>query len=150
MASIGRASAMLASGTMVSRVLGFARSWILIQAVGATAVGANAYSTATVVPNSIYAIISQGILSAILVPQIVRASVNKDGGRAYINKLVTLGMLMALNRSVELKTHIRGALNNGLSIDEIAEVFLHGAAYCGFPAAMTSLRLAKEVVAANP
>ncbi|MGD9945369.1 MAG: carboxymuconolactone decarboxylase family protein [Burkholderiaceae bacterium] len=64
--------------------------------------------------------------------------------------LVTLGMLMALNRSVELKTHIRGALNNGLSIDEIAEVFLHGAAYCGFPAAMTSLRLAKEVVAANP
>jgi 4-carboxymuconolactone decarboxylase len=61
--------------------------------------------------------------------------------------LVTLGMLTALNRSVELKTHIRGALNNGLTMEEIAEVFLHGAAYCGFPAAMTSLRLAKEVAA---
>ena len=94
MASIGRASAMLASGTMVSRVLGFVRSWILAQAIGVTVVGANAYSTATVVPNSIYAIISQGILSAILVPQIVRASVNKDGGKAYINKLVTLGILI--------------------------------------------------------
>jgi len=85
---------MLASGTMVSRVLGFVRSWILIQAIGATAVGANAYSTATQVPNSVYAIISQGILSAILVPQIVRASINKDGGKAYINKLVTLGILI--------------------------------------------------------
>lgn len=63
--------------------------------------------------------------------------------------LVTLGMLTALNRSVELKTHIRGALNNGLSMEEITEVFLHGAVYCGFPAAMTSLRLAKEVAAAQ-
>lgn len=63
--------------------------------------------------------------------------------------LVTLGMLTALNRSVELKTHIRGALNNGVRMDEIAEVFLHSAAYCGFPAAMTSLRLAKEVEAAQ-
>lgn len=94
MASIGRASAVLASGTMVSRVLGFVRSWILIQAIGVIAVGANAYSTATVVPNSIYGIIAQGILSAILVPQIVRASVHPDGGKAYINKLVTLGIVI--------------------------------------------------------
>ncbi len=85
---------MLASGTMVSRVLGFVRSWVLIQAIGVIAVGANAYSTATLVPNSIYAIIAQGILSAILVPQIVRASVHADGGKGYINKLVTLGILI--------------------------------------------------------
>ncbi|MHA7984750.1 murein biosynthesis integral membrane protein MurJ [Rathayibacter sp. CAU 1779] len=94
MASVGRASAMLASGTMVSRVLGFVRSLVLVQAVGAVAAGANAYSTATQVPNSIYAIIAQGILSAVLVPQIVRASVHADGGKAYINKLVTLGILI--------------------------------------------------------
>ncbi|QDZ15526.1 hypothetical protein FPZ11_12825 [Humibacter ginsenosidimutans] len=94
MASVGRASAMLASGTMVSRVLGFVRTWVLLQAIGAIADGANAYSTATQVPNSIYAIIAQGILSAILVPQIVRASVHADGGKAYINKLVTLGILI--------------------------------------------------------
>ena len=85
---------MLASGTMVSRVLGFVRSWVLIQAIGVIAVGANAYGTATQVPNSIYAIIAQGILSAVLVPQIVRASVHADGGKGYINKLVTLGILI--------------------------------------------------------
>lgn len=94
MASVGRASAMLASGTLVSRLLGFAKAWLLVQAIGAVSFAANAYGTATIVPNSIYAIIAQGILNAILVPQIVRASVNADGGRAYINKLVTLGMVV--------------------------------------------------------
>lgn len=93
-ASIGRASAMLASGTFVSRILGFAKAWLLVQAIGTLSLAANAYGTATSVPNSLYAIIAQGILNAILVPQIVRASVNADGGRAYINKLVTLGMVV--------------------------------------------------------
>lgn len=94
MASVGRASAMLASGTFVSRLLGFGRAWLLVQAIGLSSIAANAYNTATIVPNSVYAIIAQGILNAILVPQIVRASVNPDGGRAYINKLITLGMVV--------------------------------------------------------
>lgn len=94
MASVGRASAMLASGTLVSRLLGFAKAWLLVQAIGAVSFAANAYGTATFIPNSLYAIIAQGVLNAILVPQIVRASVNADGGRAYINKLVTLGMVV--------------------------------------------------------
>lgn len=94
MASIGRASAILASGTFVSRILGFVKAWLLVQAIGTLSLAANAYGTATSVPNSLYAIIAQGILNAILVPQIVRASVNSDGGRAYINKLVTLGMVV--------------------------------------------------------
>lgn len=94
MASVGRASAMLASGTLVSRLLGFAKAWLLVQAIGALSFAANAYGTATAIPNSLYAIIAQGILNAVLVPQIVRASVNPDGGRAYINKLVTLGMVV--------------------------------------------------------
>ncbi|WP_426625833.1 murein biosynthesis integral membrane protein MurJ [Leifsonia sp. McL0607] len=94
MASVGRASAMLASGTLVSRVLGFAKAWLLVQAIGAVSFAANAYATATTIPNSLYAIIAQGILNAVLVPQIVRASVNADGGRAYINKLVTLGIVV--------------------------------------------------------
>ena len=94
MASVGRASAMLASGTLVSRVLGFAKAWLLLQAIGALSFAGNAYSTATIVPNSIYAIIAQGILNAILVPQIVRASSHADGGKAYINKLVTLGIVV--------------------------------------------------------
>lgn len=94
MASVGRASAMLASGTLVSRLLGFAKAWLLVQAIGVVSLAANAYGTATYIPNSLYAIIAQGVLNAILVPQIVRASVNPDGGRAYINKLVTLGMVV--------------------------------------------------------
>ncbi|MFJ3490262.1 murein biosynthesis integral membrane protein MurJ [Leifsonia aquatica] len=94
MASIGRASAMLASGTFVSRILGFAKAWLLVQAIGALSFAGGAYATATLVPNSVYAIIAQGLLNAVLVPQIVRASVNADGGKAYINKLVTLGIVI--------------------------------------------------------
>ena len=92
--SIGRSSAMLASGTLVSRILGFVKAWLLLQAIGGLSFAANAYATSTIVPNSIYAIIAQGILNAVLVPQIVRASVHADGGKAYINKLVTLGILI--------------------------------------------------------
>lgn len=94
MASVGRASALLASGTFVSRILGFAKAWLLVQAIGALSFAGGAYATATLVPNTVYAIIAQGLLNAILVPQIVRASINADGGRAYINKLVTLGMVI--------------------------------------------------------
>ncbi|WP_223693037.1 murein biosynthesis integral membrane protein MurJ [Leifsonia poae] len=94
MASVGRASAMLASGTLVSRILGFVKAWLLLQAIGAVAFASNPYATSTIVPNSIYALIAQGILNAILVPQIVRASTNADGGKAYINKLVTVGIMV--------------------------------------------------------
>lgn len=94
MADIGRASALLASGTFVSRILGFVKAWLLVQAIGALSFASAAYATATLVPNTVYAIIAQGVLNAVLVPQIVRASVNADGGRAYINKLVTLGIVV--------------------------------------------------------
>ena len=54
-------------------------------------------------------------------------------------------MLTALNRPHELKLHIRGAMNNGLTKDDIKEVFLHASVYCGVPAAIDSFRVAKEV-----
>ena len=59
--------------------------------------------------------------------------------------LVTIAMLTAINRSDELKGHINGALNNGATPDEIAEVFLHASCYLGWPASGTSLRIAVEV-----
>jgi 4-carboxymuconolactone decarboxylase len=59
--------------------------------------------------------------------------------------MLNLALLTALNRGHELKIHIRGALNNGVTRDEMREIFLHSAAYCGAPAAMESFRLAKEV-----
>jgi 4-carboxymuconolactone decarboxylase len=54
-------------------------------------------------------------------------------------------MLTALNRPHELKLHVKGAINNGLSKDEIAEIFLQSAIYCGVPAAIDSFRTAKDV-----
>jgi 4-carboxymuconolactone decarboxylase len=58
--------------------------------------------------------------------------------------LLNLAMLSALNRPHEIKMHIRGALANGVSKDEIKEVFLQVAIYCGVPAAVDSFRIAKE------
>jgi 4-carboxymuconolactone decarboxylase len=61
--------------------------------------------------------------------------------RSFLN----LGMLAALNRPHEIKIHVRGALNNGLTKEEIAEVFFQVAIYCGVPAALDAIRVAKEV-----
>lgn len=61
--------------------------------------------------------------------------------------LTVLAAVTALNRPGELKLHIRGAINNGVTKDEIREVFLQSAFYCGIPAAADSFRIAKEVFA---
>ena len=61
--------------------------------------------------------------------------------RSFIN----LAMISALNRPHEVKMHIKGALNNGLTKNDIQEVFLQVAIYCGVPAAVDSFRIAKEV-----
>ena len=58
--------------------------------------------------------------------------------------LINVAMLTALNRPHEVKLHLRGALNNGCSKNDIMEVLLQPAIYCGVPAAMDSLRVAKE------
>ena len=59
--------------------------------------------------------------------------------------MLNLGMLVALGRSHELRLHIRGAINNGLTKDDIREVFLQTAIYCGVPAAIDAIRNAREV-----
>lgn len=61
--------------------------------------------------------------------------------------MLNLAMLAALNRPHELKLHLAGALRNGVSRDEIREIFLQVAIYCGVPAAVDSFRTAKEVFA---
>ena len=60
--------------------------------------------------------------------------------------LITVAMLTALGKSHELKGHVRGALNNGASPEELQEVLLHAAVYCGVPAAVEGFRAAAEVV----
>ncbi|WP_116475375.1 carboxymuconolactone decarboxylase family protein [Zobellella maritima] len=59
--------------------------------------------------------------------------------------IINLSMITALNRPHELKLHVRGALNNGLSREEIREVLLQAAIYCGVPAAIDAFRVAREV-----
>jgi 4-carboxymuconolactone decarboxylase len=63
--------------------------------------------------------------------------------RSFLN----LAMLSALNRPHEIEVHVRGALNNGLTREEIREVFLQVAIYCGVPAAVDSFRIARKVFA---
>ena len=59
--------------------------------------------------------------------------------------MLNLAMLAALNRSPELKLHVNGALNNGLSKEEIKEVFLQVAIYCGIPASLDAFKTARDV-----
>ena len=59
--------------------------------------------------------------------------------------LLNIAMLTALNRPHEVRLHLKGALNNGCSRDEIREVLLQAAIYCGVPAALDSFRIAREV-----
>ena len=70
---------------------------------------------------------------------------NRPGLDRRTRSFLNLAMITALNRPHELKLHVRGAINNGLTKDEIKEVFLQAAIYCGVPAAIDSFRSAKEV-----
>ena len=70
---------------------------------------------------------------------------SRPGLPLKLRSLVTLAMLAALDRPDEIRGHIVGALNNGATPDEIVEVFVHAAGYCGFPASNGAVRLAVEV-----
>jgi len=70
---------------------------------------------------------------------------NRPGLDRRTRSMLNLAMLTALNRPHEIKLHVRGAINNGLSKGDIQEVFLQAAIYCGVPAAIDSFRNAKEV-----
>ena len=69
---------------------------------------------------------------------------SRPGLERKTRSLINVAMLTALNRPHEVKLHLRGALNNGCSKNDIMEVLLQTAIYCGVPAAMDSLRVAKE------
>lgn len=70
---------------------------------------------------------------------------NRPGLDRRTRSFLNLAMITALNRPHELKLHVRGAINNGLTKDEIKEVFLQAAIYRGVPAAIDSFRTAREV-----
>lgn len=70
----------------------------------------------------------------------------RDGLDLKTRSLLTVSMLTALGRATEIKGHVRGAINNGATMQEIQEVLLHAAVYCGFPLAIDAFRSAHEVL----
>ena len=70
---------------------------------------------------------------------------NRPGLDRKTRSMLNLAMLTALNRGPALKLHVTGALNNGLTKEQIREVFLQAAIYCGVPAAVEAFRAAREV-----
>ena len=60
--------------------------------------------------------------------------------------LLNLAMLTALNRAPEIKLHVRGAINNGVTVDEIKEALLHATIYCGIPAGLDAFKAANDVL----
>jgi 4-carboxymuconolactone decarboxylase len=72
---------------------------------------------------------------------------SRPGLPRHTRSLLTLAMMVALNRSDELRLHLRAAFNNGVNRDEIKEVLLQTAIYCGVPAANSAFHIAEEVFA---
>ena len=71
----------------------------------------------------------------------------RPGLPRHTRSLITLAMLIALDRGDEIRLHLRGAANNGVTRDQIKELFLHAAVYCGVPAANSAFRAAEEIFA---
>jgi len=71
---------------------------------------------------------------------------NRQGLDRKTRSMLNLAMLTALNRTPEIKLHTRGAINNGVTVDEIKEVLLHATIYCGIPAGLDAFKAANEVL----
>ena len=71
----------------------------------------------------------------------------REGLSRHTRSLLTIGLMVALNRSDEFRLHVRAAFNNGVTRDEIREVLLHCAVYAGVPAANSAFHMAEEVFA---
>ncbi|GAA3935309.1 murein biosynthesis integral membrane protein MurJ [Microbacterium soli] len=96
MTGLGRASAILGAGTLISRITGLVRTIVLLAAIGSVGRASDAFSTANQLPNNVFTIIQTGVLTAVIIPQIVKSVSHKDGGQAFISKLFTLGTAVFL------------------------------------------------------
>ncbi|PJM78312.1 murein biosynthesis integral membrane protein MurJ [Bifidobacterium scaligerum] len=95
--SVGRNSLIMASGTAASRITGQLRTILLAAAIGTTGLAANAYQAGSMIPQSVFTLVSGGIFNAVLVPQIVRTMKEEDA-QERLNRLITLaiGLLLAM------------------------------------------------------
>ncbi|WP_420111964.1 murein biosynthesis integral membrane protein MurJ [Pseudactinotalea sp.] len=105
--ALATSAAVMASGTLVSRVLGLLRNALMVAVVGVVVTGqggsmADAWSVANKLPNIISMLLAGGILNAVLVPQVVRAMRRKDGGEEHVNRLLTVAIAILLGITVLL------------------------------------------------
>ena len=70
---------------------------------------------------------------------------SRPGLDRHTRSMITIAMLIALNREAELKMHLNAAFNNGVTREELKELIMHSALYCGLPAANATLHLAQQV-----
>ncbi|MCC9205724.1 murein biosynthesis integral membrane protein MurJ [Arthrobacter sp. zg-Y769] len=84
----------MASGTLVSRVLGLVRTSLLAIAIGGTGLVTDIFSSANVLPNFIYLMVAGGVFNAVLVPQIIKASKQPDRGAEYVSRVLTLSLVV--------------------------------------------------------
>lgn len=92
-----RSSAIMAAGTLVSRFLGFAKTWMLAVALGLGSTVNDTFINANNLPNLIFLLVAGGVFNAVLVPQIIKASKAPDRGSDYISRLLTLAVLVLLS-----------------------------------------------------
>ncbi len=93
--NLGRNSLLMASGTLVSRVLGMVNAMLLAKVVG-QALAADAFRLANTLPNYILVLLSGGILNAVLLPQITKAMKRPDGGKDFVDRLLTATLTLIL------------------------------------------------------
>lgn len=92
-AAVMRSSALMAAGTLVSRILGMARAIVVAWAIGLELVG-DTFTTANTIPNNLYILIAGGALNAVLVPQISRAMKRGEPGREYVDRLLSMSVVI--------------------------------------------------------
>ena len=86
----------MAAGTLVSRFLGFGKTWMLGTALGLGSTVNDTFINANNLPNLIFLLVAGGVFNAVLVPQIIKASKAPDRGADYISRLLTLAVLLLL------------------------------------------------------
>lgn len=134
-ASITRSSAVMAAGTVVSRMTGFVRDLVLTWAIG-TAAFSVTYNVANTVPNIVYILLAGGVLNAVFVPQLVKSmKEDPDGGQAFADRLITaVGMVL-------LVITVTAVACAPLVISAYAYTFTHGAgSEANFDVAVTFAR----------
>lgn len=110
-----KASAIMAAGTLVSRVLGFIRTALIGVALGA-GLAADVFESANTIPNIIYMLLAGGIFNVVLVPQIIKAARGPDRGADYTSRLITLTVIIMLGFTV-LITLCSRPIMSGLTLD---------------------------------